>query len=213
MARDRINNASLRQKLEPISGNILRRQNPSELVFKDISSFDAENPIVGSLLRELDVGKKVVASDLVKNAPGPPWQDFAIQNRLDRLKDVEAEPKKGTITTIIFLLPYHHSQFPLVLVRSYHLLHHPLFNPHCQFLIHFNHHHTDLIILLEIFIFQHNFHLKVLVTESKDCLEIYLAHRHKTSPEKKNKKKLFRAVSNKNWTTQFTNYQIHQNLN
>ena len=80
MARDRINNASLRQKLEPISRNILRRQNPSELVFKDISSFDAENPIVGSLLRELDVGKKVVASDLVKNAPGPPGQDFAIQN-------------------------------------------------------------------------------------------------------------------------------------
>ena len=81
MARDRINNASLRQKLEPISRNILRRQNPSELVFKDISSFDAENPIVGSLLRELDVGKKVVASNLVKNAPGPPGQDFAIQNR------------------------------------------------------------------------------------------------------------------------------------
>ena len=80
MARDRINNASLRQKLEPISRNILRQQNPSELVFKDISSFDAENPIVGSLLRELDVGKKVVAGDLVKNAPGPPGQDFAIQN-------------------------------------------------------------------------------------------------------------------------------------
>ena len=80
VARDRINNASLRQKLEPIRRNILRQQNPSELVFEDISTFDAENPIVGSLLRELDVGKKVVASDLVKNAPGPPGQDFAIQN-------------------------------------------------------------------------------------------------------------------------------------
>ena len=27
-------------------------------VFEDISTFDAENPIVGSLLRELFVGKK-----------------------------------------------------------------------------------------------------------------------------------------------------------
>ena len=111
--------------------------------------------------------------------------------------------KKVTIRTIIFLLHHHHRQFP-VLVRSYHHLHHHLFNPHRQFLIHFNHHHQDLIILLEIFIFYHNFHLQILVTEIKDCLETYLAHRHKPSPEKKNSKNLFRAVSNKNWRTQFT---------
>ena len=55
--RDRINNASFRQKLDPIGQNILRRQNPLELVFDDISTFDAENPINGSLLRELDVKK------------------------------------------------------------------------------------------------------------------------------------------------------------
>ena len=56
--RDRINNASFRQKLDPIDKNILRRQNPLELVIKDISTFDAENQIIGSLLRELDVKKK-----------------------------------------------------------------------------------------------------------------------------------------------------------
>ena len=58
MTRDRINNGSFRQKLNPISKNILRRQNPLELVFEDISTFNAENPIVGSLLRELDVGER-----------------------------------------------------------------------------------------------------------------------------------------------------------
>ena len=58
VTRDRINNASFRQKLDPISRNILRRQNPLELVFEDISTFDAENPIVGSLLREIDLKKK-----------------------------------------------------------------------------------------------------------------------------------------------------------
>ena len=45
---------------------MLRRQNLLELLFEDISTFDAENSIVGSLLRDLDVRKKVVASDLVK---------------------------------------------------------------------------------------------------------------------------------------------------
>ena len=58
VTRDRINNASFRQKLDPISKNILGRQNSLELVSEDISIFDAENPIIGSLLRELDVKKR-----------------------------------------------------------------------------------------------------------------------------------------------------------
>ena len=60
VTRDRINNASFRQRLDPISKNILRRQNPLELVFEDISTFEAENPIVGSLLREIDIKKKPI---------------------------------------------------------------------------------------------------------------------------------------------------------
>ena len=38
VTRDRTNDASFRQKLDPISKNILRRQNPLELVFEDIST-------------------------------------------------------------------------------------------------------------------------------------------------------------------------------
>ena len=79
VTKDRINSASFSQKLDPISKNILKRQNPLELVFEDISTFDAENPIVCSLLRELDVGKKSLASDLIKTAPGPPVQNFEIE--------------------------------------------------------------------------------------------------------------------------------------
>ena len=67
--------------------NIIRRQNPLELDFKDISTFDAENPIGGSLLKELDVGKKDIARELIKKAPRPPGVDFAIR-RLDKLKDM-----------------------------------------------------------------------------------------------------------------------------
>ena len=43
--RDRANNASFSQKLDPIKKNTLRRQNPLELVFEDISTFSAENLI------------------------------------------------------------------------------------------------------------------------------------------------------------------------
>ena len=66
MTKGRINNTTFRQKLDPISENNMRKQNPLELVFEDISTFDAENPIVGSLLKELDVGKKYIASELIK---------------------------------------------------------------------------------------------------------------------------------------------------
>ena len=58
VTRERINNASFKQKLDPIGKNISRRQNPLELVFEDISTFNAENPMIGSLLRELDVKKR-----------------------------------------------------------------------------------------------------------------------------------------------------------
>ena len=76
---DRINDASFRQKLDPISKNILRRQNPLELVFKDISTFDAENPIVGSLLREIDLKKKLPDSDFIKSMPSHLGKEFEIK--------------------------------------------------------------------------------------------------------------------------------------
>ena len=78
---DRINNASFRQKLHPIVKNILRRKNPLELVFEHIPTFDAENPIIGSFLREIDVKKKIFANDVTKGAPTPPSRNYEIQNK------------------------------------------------------------------------------------------------------------------------------------
>ena len=58
--RDRLNNASFRQKLDPIAKNIFRRQKPLELEFQDISTFNEQNPVVGSLLGKRDIGKKML---------------------------------------------------------------------------------------------------------------------------------------------------------
>ena len=89
VTRDRINDASFRQKFDPTSKNILRRQNPLELVFEDISTFDAENPIVGSLLREIDLKKKQTDSDFIKSLPSHPGKEFEIKKRLDKLKGLD----------------------------------------------------------------------------------------------------------------------------
>ena len=84
--RDRLNNASFRQKLDPISKNIFIRQNPLELVFQGISTFDAQNTVVGSLLRELDIAKKDATSNLVGKAPRAAI-DIDIQKRFDWLEN------------------------------------------------------------------------------------------------------------------------------
>ena len=95
---------ALDKKLNPISKNILRRQNQLELVFQDISTFDAENPIVGSLWKQLDVGKKNITSELMKKAPRPPGVDFAIRKRLEKLKN-RPEPKDDNANFNLLLPP------------------------------------------------------------------------------------------------------------
>ena len=53
----------------------------------DTSTFDSNNPIVGSLIRELDVWGKKLASDLIKQGPNPPRIDFSLRSRLNKSKD------------------------------------------------------------------------------------------------------------------------------
>ena len=85
VTRNRLNNASYRQRLDRISKNIFWRQNLLKLVFEEISTFDAQNPVVGSLLRELDIRKEDLVSKLIKKAPRP-GADLNIQKRLEALR-------------------------------------------------------------------------------------------------------------------------------
>ena len=71
----------------------MRRQNPLELVFEDISTFDLENPIVGSLLREIDLRKKQTGSNFIRSLPSHPGKEFQIKKRVDKLRGVG----KGTL--------------------------------------------------------------------------------------------------------------------
>ena len=64
--KDRLNETSFRRKLDLIFKNILRRQNPLKLVFKECLTYDVQNPLIGSLIKKIDIGKKDIASELKK---------------------------------------------------------------------------------------------------------------------------------------------------
>ena len=63
ITRGKHNEASFRRKLDRIKKNVWRKENPLELLHKDISNFDAQNPVIASLLREIDVDKRDTSSN------------------------------------------------------------------------------------------------------------------------------------------------------
>ena len=81
----KLNNARVRNLLDPVCKNVLQRQNPYKIVFKDISKFDAQNPsekkqseIEGGKLTNNSIKKLLESVSLVK--------DLEMQQRLENLK-------------------------------------------------------------------------------------------------------------------------------
>ena len=58
VTKGRFNEASVRHKPDPIEKSVWTTENPLVLLFKDVATFDAQNPAIGSLLREIDLAKK-----------------------------------------------------------------------------------------------------------------------------------------------------------
>ena len=71
-----LSEASFYQKIYPIAKHLICRQ-VFQLVFKEISTFDAQNPLI-------DLQKKDLASNLVNKSPN--LVDFKIELRLHTLK-------------------------------------------------------------------------------------------------------------------------------
>ena len=57
VTRGRHNQASFCRKLDPMEKSVWRTENPFALLFNDVANFDAQNLVIGSLLREIDLGK------------------------------------------------------------------------------------------------------------------------------------------------------------
>ena len=83
----KLNSASFRRKLDPISKNAIRKQNSIEFLFKDLKHFDAQNPVIGNLIKEIDIGKKKDLSKILKGALD--IIDIELRSRLNRYRDDE----------------------------------------------------------------------------------------------------------------------------
>lgn len=80
-----LNEASFRGKLDPISKNVIKKQNPIKLLVKDLKYFDTQNPVIGNLIREVDIGKKEDLSKFLSQAPNA--KDLELQSRLNNNND------------------------------------------------------------------------------------------------------------------------------
>ena len=85
MTRGRHKQASFRRKLDPIEKSVWRTENPLVLLFKDIANFDGQNPVIGSLLREIDLGKNRAKSSLISTACD--INDTVLLHRFKKLKE------------------------------------------------------------------------------------------------------------------------------
>ena len=89
VTRGRQNQASFRRKLDPIEKNVWKSENPLALLLKDVANFDAQNPVIGSLLREIDLGKRSTNSDLIKKSlsKAPDINDTILLQRFKKFKE------------------------------------------------------------------------------------------------------------------------------
>ena len=85
VTNNRLKEASFRRRLDPISKMITRNKIPIELLFKDVKHFDAQNPVIGSLIKEVDLGRKKDLSKFLDKAPD--IRDLEIQSRLNNLSE------------------------------------------------------------------------------------------------------------------------------
>ena len=85
VTNNRLDKASFRRGLNPISKNIIRNKNSIKLLLKDVKHFDAQNLVIGSLIKEVDVGKKKDSSKFLGKAPD--IRDLEIQSRLNKLSE------------------------------------------------------------------------------------------------------------------------------
>ena len=58
-----------------------------------MSNFDAQNPVIGSLLREIDIGIKDTLSDLLKKSPA--LHEVVLRHRFKKLKEENLPFNRG----------------------------------------------------------------------------------------------------------------------
>ena len=81
------NNASIRKTLDTKYPSIMKKSNPIDVVFKDKAKFDVQNPVVGSLIAQVQENKAREREYLKQLGQAPSIKDIDIGRRLRELKD------------------------------------------------------------------------------------------------------------------------------
>ena len=82
-----MSHATYRRALDTVYKNVLRKPNPYEVLFKDISKFDVQNPITGSLLCEVESAKLTDSDVRTFLGKTPEIRDIELQERLKKLQN------------------------------------------------------------------------------------------------------------------------------
>ena len=161
---DRLSKASFKQKLDPISKNIIRNSNRPELAFKEISACHVPNPVIGSLLRKIDIEeKKIFIESLLKHLTHETLESLlkhlthkilSCLHVLISIDILKITPLTTTTTTIFHYNHHHHHHNHLdetIFFSSFNLHHIFLdkmifFSHHHQYCLHC-HYHLMIIFL------------------------------------------------------------------
>ena len=81
------NNASIRRTLDTKYPSVMKKSNPIHVVFKDKALFDMQNPIVGSLIAQVQENKAREREYMKQLSTAPSITDINIGNRLKELRD------------------------------------------------------------------------------------------------------------------------------
>ena len=81
------NNMSVRRELDTKYPSVMKKSNQIDVVFKDKAKFDVQNPVVGSLIVQVQENKKKEREYLKQLSGAPSVTDIDIGKRLKELKD------------------------------------------------------------------------------------------------------------------------------
>ena len=98
----KLNDAAMRRQLDTKFPSIMDKSIPINTIFKDQAKFDTQNPIISSLLTQIEIRKKQKEKDVLKKlATAPSMKDLTIAEHLQRLSQFNRNRPAVATTTMM----------------------------------------------------------------------------------------------------------------
>ena len=98
----KFNNASVRRVFDTKYPSVMKKSNPIDVAFKDKAKFETYNPIIGTLLTQIESGKSKNEKAIENQLKGAPSiKDLMIAERLERLREGN---RKNNMTMMVMMM-------------------------------------------------------------------------------------------------------------